>query len=115
MTGKNISGAEIPKGTPLYFTDSGTSGNLVGVYPADAANPNRMPAAGVAGETLQAGAEGVVILDGFISGVNTDGFQSGQQVYVGVGGGYQSTRPTGSNVLVQGLGYIEKVHPSNGS
>ena len=107
--GKNLSGGTIEKGTPLYFTGSGTAGNLVGVYPADAANPLRMPAAGVAGEQMLTGAEGVILLDGFLSGVPTTGFEPGQQVYVGVGGGYQATRPTGSAVLVQSLGYIEKV------
>jgi len=107
--GKNLSGGTIEKGTPLYFTGSGTAGNVVGVYPADASNPARMPAAGVAGEQMLDEAEGVVLLDGFINGVDTTGFQSGQAVYVGVGGGYQATRPTGSNNLVQSLGYIEKV------
>ena len=97
VTGKNISGAEIPKGTPLYFTGSGTAGNLVGVYPADAANPLRMPAAGVAGETLGLGAEGVVLLDGFINGVDTSLFQSGDSVYVAAGGGYTNQRPTASD------------------
>ena len=113
--GKNLSGGEILKGTPLYFTGSGTEGNLVGVYPADASNPLRMPAAGIAGETMADEAEGAVLLDGFINGVNTTGFTSGQEVYVGVGGGYTATRPTGSNVLVQTLGYIEKVSDTNGS
>lgn len=108
--GKNLSGVEIAKGTPLYFTGSGTSGNLVGVYPADASNPARMPAAGVAGEILTApGGEGVVLLDGFINGVNTSEFNSGDTVFVAVGGGYTNQRPTGSANLVQSLGYIEKV------
>ena len=31
--GKNVSGGTIEKGTPLYFTASGTSGNIVGVLP----------------------------------------------------------------------------------
>lgn len=107
--GKNLSGSPIAKGTPLYFTGSGTSGNLVGVYPADAGNPARMPAAGIAGETLTSpGGEGVVILDGFINGVDTSGFQSGQAVYVAVGGGYTNQRPTGSSNQVQSLGYVEK-------
>jgi hypothetical protein len=106
--GKNLSGGTIAKGTPLYFTGSGTSGNLVGVYPADASNPARMPAAGVAGEQLLDEAEGVILLDGFISGVNTSAFSSGDPVYVAVGGGYTNIKPTGSTILIQALGYVEK-------
>jgi len=113
--GKNISGTTIAKGTPLYFTGSGTSGNLVGVFPADASNPARMPAGGIAGEQLLDEAEGVVLLDGFINGVNTSAFGSGDLVYVAVGGGYTNVAPTGSTNLVQALGYVEKVNISNGS
>lgn len=114
-TGKNLEGTEILKGTPLYFTGSGTQGNLVGVYLADAGNPDRMPAGGIAGEDIASGAEGVVLLDGYIGGVNTSAFQSGDQVYVAVGGGYTNQRPTGSTNQVQFLGNIEKSHPNNGS
>jgi hypothetical protein len=113
--GKNLSGVTIPKGTPLYFTGSGTSGNLVGVFPADAGNPARMPAGGIAGEQLLDEDEGVVLLDGFINGVNTSAFNSGDLVYVAVGGGYTNVAPTGSTNLIQALGYVEKVGVSNGS
>ena len=107
-TGKNLHSLEIPKGTPLYFTGSGTSGNLVGIYPADAGNPNRMPAGGVAGEDIAVGAEGVVLLDGFINGVDTTLFQAGDEVFVAVGGGYTNIAPTGSANLIQHLGNVEK-------
>jgi hypothetical protein len=106
--GKNLSGTTILKGTPLYFTGSGTSGNIVGVLPADAGNPARMPAAGVAGEELLTAAEGVILLDGFINGVNTSAFSSGDPVYVAVGGGYTNVKPTGSTILIQALGYVER-------
>jgi hypothetical protein len=106
--GKNLSGTTILKGTPLYFTGSGTSGNIVGVLPADAGNPARMPAAGVAGEELLNAAEGVILLDGFINGVDTSAFSSGDPVYVAVGGGYTNVKPTGSTILIQALGYVER-------
>jgi hypothetical protein len=106
-TGKNLHNTTIALGTPLYFTGSGTSGNLVGIYPADAGNPNRMPAGGIAGESIAVGAEGIVLLDGYISGVNTSTFASGDEVFVAVGGGYTNSAPTGS-ALIQHLGNVEK-------
>lgn len=112
---KNVSGAPIPKGTPLYITGSGTSGNLAGVWPADASNPLRMPAGAIAADAIADGAEGIGLLNGFIDGVNTSAFNSGDEVYVAAGGGYTNIAPTGSNILVQKLGNVEKVHPSNGS
>jgi hypothetical protein len=74
-----------------------------------------MPAGVIAGETLIAGAEGVGLLNGFIANVNTSAFSAGNSIYVAVGGGYTNVRPTGSAVLIQKLGNVEKSHPTNGS
>jgi len=114
ITGKNVGLTTIEKGTPLYFTGSGTAGNIVGILPADAGNPDRMPAGGVAGEQITAGSEGDVYIYGFISGVNTSAFSSGDDIFVAVGGGYTNTKPTGS-AFIQKLGNVEKVDSSNGS
>ncbi len=115
ITIKNVSGVTIQKGTPCYITGSGTSGNLAGVFPADASNPLRMPAGVIAGETLTAGAEGIGLINGYIGNVATSVFNAGDSIYVAVGGGYTNVRPTGSSTLVQKLGNVEKSHPSNGS
>ena len=109
----NLEATQIDKGTPLYVTASGTSGNIAGVYIADAGNTSRMPAACVAGEDISAGQEGVAYLSGYIGGVNTSTFDSGDEIYVAVGGGYTNVRPTGS-AKVQPLGYVEK-SDANGS
>ena len=111
---KNKEATTILKGTPCYVTASDTSGNIAGILRADAGNPSRMPAACIAFEDIDAEAEGLAILAGFINGVDTSAFTSGEAVYVGVGGGYTNVRPTGS-ALVQPLGYVEKVDSSNGS
>jgi hypothetical protein len=112
---KNVSGATIIKGTPCYITGSGNSGNMVGVYPADASNPLRMPVGVIAGETLTNESEGIGLINGFISGVDTSAFASGDSIYVAAGGGYTNIRPTGSSILVQKLGNVEKSHISDGS
>jgi hypothetical protein len=114
VTGKNLSGGTIAKGTPLYFTGSGTAGNLVGIFPADAGNPARMPAGGIAGEAITDGSEGLVLLNGYIDGVDTSTFFAGDEVFVAAGGGYTRIAPTGS-ALVQKLGNIEKISSVNGS
>lgn len=112
---KNVSGGSIPKGTPCYITASGTSGNVAGIIPADASNFNLMPAGVIAGETLADEAEGVGLVNGFIQGVDTSTFTSGDTVYIAVGGGYTNVKPTGSGVFIQKLGNVEKVDNTNGS
>ena len=114
ITGKNKDLATIPKGTPVYFDASGTSGNLVGIYFADASNPARRPAGGVAGEAILPNDEGRVLLNGFIGGVDTSDFSSGDKVYLKVGGGYTNEAPTGSSNIIQFLGNVEK-SAENGS
>ena len=111
---KNVSGGPLPKGTPVHATGSGTSGNIVGVVAADAGNPLLMPATFVLNEALADEAEGEALVVGYIQGVNTTGFDSGEVVYVGVGGGFTNVKPTGSN-LIQNLGIVLKGNSNNGS
>ena len=115
ITIKNVSGGTINKGTPCFITASGTSGNVAGVIPADAGDLTKMPAGVIAGETILDEAEGLGLVNGFIQGVNTSTFTSGDTVYVAVGGGYTNSKPTGSEALIQKLGNVEKADASNGS
>ena len=115
ITIKNVWTGTIAKGTPCYITGSGTSGNVAGVVPADAGDISIMPAGVVASEELtNVGDEGIGIISGFIDGIDTSAFSSGDSIYVAEGGGYTNTKPTGST-LIQKLGNVEKVNASNGS
>ena len=115
ITVKNMHTGTIQKGMPCYITGSGTNGNVVGVVPADAVDDTYMPAGVVlAQELTNPGDEGIGYINGWINGVDTSAFNSGDDVYVAVGGGYTNIKPTGS-ALIQKLGNVEKVHISNGS
>ena len=111
---KNVSGGPLQKGTPVHATGSGASGNITGVVAADAGNPLLMPATFVLNEALADEEEGEALIIGYIKGVNTTGFQSGEVVYVGVGGGFTNVKPTGS-ALIQNLGLVLKGDSTNGS
>jgi hypothetical protein len=110
---KNVSGRTLYKGTPVHATGSGTSGNTVGVIAASASLASTMPATFILAQTLINEEEGLGIISGLIQGVNTSAFQNGQVIYVGANGGYTNVPPTGSN-LIQNLGIVTKVHPTNG-
>jgi hypothetical protein len=104
---RNMETSSIAKGTPLFV--SGNTGDNSNVYVADASNPNRMPVTLVAGDsTLAPSATGKGIILGHIEGVDTTGYAPGTVVYVGVGGGWTSVRPTGSTVQVQELGIVTR-------
>jgi hypothetical protein len=95
----------ILKGTPVYV--SGSQGADQIVYRADAGDPTKMPVIYIAGDNIESGEPGRGILLGLISGVNTTGYPSGTEIFVGVGGGWTSTRPTGS-AIIQSLGIVTK-------
>jgi len=98
-------GENITKGDPLYI--SGSQGANPIVYRADAADANKMPVTYIAYETLSAGATGRAIILGLIEGMNLTGYNAGDEVYVAAGGGWTSTRPTGS-AIIQFLGIVTK-------
>ena len=95
----------IVKGTPIYV--SGSTGANANVFRADAGNPAKMPAIYIAGENILPNETGIAVLLGLIEGVNTVGYPAGTEVYVGIGGGWTSSRPTGS-AIVQTLGIVTK-------
>jgi hypothetical protein len=102
------SGEALTKGDPLYI--SGSLGAKPIVYKADAGVPAKMPVIYIALETVNSGTDTRGIVLGLIEGVNTSGYPTGTEIYVAVGGGWTSTRPTGS-ATVQSLGYITKEGP----
>lgn len=98
----------ITKGTPVYI--SGSVGAAAQVFRADASNASKMPVTYIAADTIAAGATGRGIVLGLIKGVDTTGYPAGTEIYVAAGGGWTSTRPTGTNI-VQLLGIVTKEGP----
>lgn len=99
------SGEAITKGDPLYI--SGSQGAKPIVYKADAAIASKMPVTYIALETVGANTDTRGIILGLIEGINLTGYSAGTEVFVAAGGGWTSTRPTGS-VTIQVLGYVTK-------
>ena len=101
----NGEATQITKGTPVYI--SGSQGANSIAYRADAGDPTKMPVVYIAADNIDAANTGRAIALGLITGVNTTGYPGGTEIYVGVGGGWTSTRPTGS-AIIQVLGYVTK-------
>jgi hypothetical protein len=101
----NGEATSIVKGTPVYV--SGSVGAAAQVFRADAGNASKMPVIYVVADTIAPAANGRGIALGLIKGVDTTGYPAGTEIYVAVGGGWTSTRPTGT-AIVQTLGYVTK-------
>jgi hypothetical protein len=112
---KNETGKTLLKGYPVYQVACSNQGNAICVDYADASNPLKMPAVGILEDNLAPGQEGKILFTGFIQGVNTSMFLSGDVIYVAVDSGYTNVKPKGENVLIQNIGRVIKVHDNNGS
>jgi len=120
---KNVSGAPILKGTPVY--QSGTVGatDIIEVEPADATiSTGYLPAIGILQTTLNNNGFGNVVIIGEFLNYSTadiptdrpggDPF-TGDTVYLAAGGGLTCIRPTGAGNAIQNMGLIGKVSGGN--
>ena len=111
---RNDEGATIAAGTPLYSRGEigGSERILVGV--ADASDPAKMPAIGIAETELTStgnGKDGYAIMTGTYN-TNLSGFTDLEEndiLYVADGGGLHQDKPTGTN-LIQNVGVVLKTN-----
>ena len=94
---KNVSGATIAKGDPVYVTGFSTKTT---VAKSIATNLATFPVLGLATTAITNGSDGVVIVSGIFSDVNTSSYTAGNRLYVGTTGGLTATQPaTGSGAV----------------
>ncbi len=111
---RNDEGATIAAGTPLYSRGEigGSERILVGI--ADASDPAKMPAIGIAETELTTtgnGKDGFSIMTGTYN-TNLSGFTGlveNDVLYVDAGGGLTKDKPTGTN-LIQNVGVVLKTN-----
>lgn len=94
---KNTSGANITKGDPVYITNYSSKPT---VAKSDASNLNTFPVIGLAQGTMSNNTEGVVVISGVFTDVNTLSFSAGNILYVATGGGLTTTKPTSGSGAV---------------
>ena len=113
---KNVSGGTLNAGTLVRVAPSANppSGNVLEVDVADNSASSTMPAVGILVVSILDEAEGDAVAFGRASGFSTSGYTEGDPIWVGSNGAFVGTKPTGSD-LIQKVGQIIKVHPSNGS
>ena len=112
---KNTSGSIIPNGTPVYISGTVGATQTAEVAPADASDPAKMPAVGLANGAIGVNAFGHVVILGTLDGQDTSGtWQLGDHVYVASGGGRTRTRPTGATDIIQCTGHVSRLNSNTG-
>lgn len=105
----------INEGDPVYVTGSVGASERLTVAKADSAISAKMPAAGIAAQSLALNGEGIMIINGWVRNYNTTGLTANQTLFVASGGGLTATRPTSAGVLVQNIARVGRPNSANGS
>jgi hypothetical protein len=117
---RNDEGATIPVGAPLYSKGEIGGSNRIKVGIADASDPNKMPAIGLAMEEMNTTStqDGNMILTGILNeNITITGVVEQDIIYVAPHGGSAPyltiTRPTSSSHLVQNIGVCVRQASAN--
>lgn len=110
---KNVTGTQINKGTVVRIVGATGDNPLIGV-----ANPSTELASanvlGIATQNIPNDSFGLIVTEGVLLGVNTNGMNAGDLLYLGTGGTFTTTPPTAPNHGVR-LGEVLRVQQNNGS
>jgi hypothetical protein len=94
----NNTGATIAKASPVYISGFGTSKPRIAKSDADTLAT--FPVIGLTQAAITNGSDGVVILTGVFTGVDTSSFAVGSRLYVASGGGLTTTQPTSGGGVI---------------
>jgi hypothetical protein len=94
---RNISGASIAKGTPVYITGYTTKPT---VAKCDSDDLSTFPVVGITQSAISNNTNGVIIVSGVFENINTSSYSAGDILYVANGGGLTDTIPTGGSGAV---------------
>ena len=111
---KAKAGEALAIGDVVYI--SGISGNTTVVNKADADDAAKMPAFGLAANSVSNNAAIEIYTFGTLSGLDTSSFTEGDELFVGTtAGAFVSVAPAGESSLIQKIGKVTRAHGSAGS
>lgn len=96
---RNISGVSIAKGDPVYITGYSTKPT---VAKSDIDLIATFPVVGLAQSAIGNNSDGVIVISGVFTDINTASYTAGDVLYVASGGGLTKTKPA-SNVVTVGI------------
>ena len=88
----NNSGASIAKGDPVYISGYGTT--KPAIAKSISTNLATFPVIGLATTAISNASDGVVLVSGIFSNINTNAYTVGDKLYTGSTGGLTITQPT---------------------
>lgn len=96
----NNSGSSIQKGDPVKITGFDSISGKPEITKCDADDLTTFPALGLAQSAIGDGSDGVIVLSGIFTGINTSTYTAGDILYTDSGGGLTATQPTNGSAVV---------------
>ena len=110
---KGTSGT-ISRGQVVYISGYNDLLSVITVELADSSNSSTMNGFGIMRDNISFSASGKMILSGRLTGINTNAYTEGQDLYVGTTGNLVGIKPTNGS-LIQKIATVTKVGVLNGS
>ena len=112
---KNQSGNDIAKGVVVRITGSNNSSDIPRIVTASYINDNNSAnTLGITNQSITNGADGYVMTEGVLLGIDTNAFISGQLIYLGATGSITGSAPQAPLHAVR-LGEVIRHQSNNGS
>lgn len=112
---RNNTASTINKGKLVKVSGSAGSSDVLHIHTAswenDLGSANTI---GMVMQNISAGANGYILLDGVLSGINTNGFNAGDMLYLSSSGDYTNIKPSIPYHEVR-LGHVGRAQSINGS
>ena len=105
---RNVSGVSIAKGDPVYISGFSTKPTIA---KSNTTTIGTFPVVGLAQSAIGNSSDGVIVLSGVFTDINTSSYTAGDVLYVASGGGLTITKPA-SNVVT--VGVVAKSNSTSG-
>ena len=96
----NNSGVTINKVDPVYISGFDNVSGKPEISKSEADDLTTFPVIGLAQTAIGNGSDGVVVISGVFTGVNTSSYTAGDTLYVATSGGLTTTQPTAGSGVV---------------
>jgi hypothetical protein len=104
----NDSGVSINKADPVYISGFNNTTGKPEITKSQASDLTTFPVIGLAQGAMGSGTDGVVVISGVFTGVNTSSYTAGDKLYVGTSGGLTATQPITATTNSGVVGIVSK-------
>jgi hypothetical protein len=106
----NDSGVSIAKGDPVYISSFNNTSGKPEVTKSQANSIATFPVVGLAQSAIGNGSDGVIVISGVFTGIDTSSYTVGNLLYVGSTGGLTATQPISATTNSAVVGVVSKAN-----